>query len=629
MEDLTNSVYKSLDILTKGIFTLLYRRHDAGEKKYLPDETAASALKKDLAALTRILKIDDARLEPFRKRAHLVSNVPFFNKKATTLIDVLIIFCHLPHAKRKELIRELKSQINEEGKEVEWATQLGIRLKIFEKRFITPVEYPGEVYKDSSEPFNPHSFFAGPYVFDKGQKRAIVAGQRLIPFLTLLMATRFSHAYALSGEELTRSGSLDSVNLDSNIEMNRNGWQQLQAINDQAKNQNNENNTENDAYFSCRISSFIYASSDINSQLDVLPELHDRMRDLVQLLDLVFKMHKHLSRSQVFYNFFMDCMDWVRNEQTRLGEKIARLKTESSNGVNRYIQEILLPMDLDLIKNFKAIQQAVKDSKRTVTGLKCMDKVEENSAKDIEDIHKLVSRLFNKDSNLLQLISRRNHHLLHSTSFLPSLTSHSLSQSSSEDHRPLQKYALQILMEQSYQSMSYMSRVYSKKGPFLKGLMESLEQKQELTEQDIYDYLEKLIRIASSYRKTSFFPCVEARYGETETMMKTLLPAIQDPKLNKILPFSSIIFEHHQNHVIPDTHEAIIKALNKKCLKEKWERSEDELSETFFLGSPASSPSEQSISRLGLNFLIKTSEGSTHSLTVETGQSDNSVSSTP
>jgi hypothetical protein len=589
MENLTNSVYKSLDILTKGIFTLLYRRHDLGEKKYLPDETAASSIKKDLAALTRLLKPDDSRLEPFRKYAFRVPDVDFLNKKATTLIDVLIIFCHLPHSDRKKLMDELNARRNEEGSEVEWSTQLARRLKIFEKHFITPVEYPGEVYQDSSEPFNPHSFFSTASRSSSSQDRARSAGRKLIPFLTLLMATRFSTAYVLSGEQLARAEGSDDNYLDPSIEIHRSGWQQLQAINEQAKNQakkdKDKENKEESAYFSCRMSSFIYDSADINPQLDILPELHERMRGLALLLELVFKMHKQLSKNQIFHDFFIECLDWVRNEHTRLGKVIAQLKTKSRDGVNRYIQGILLPMELDLIKNFKEIQQAVKDSKRTVTDSRFMERIEDNSAKDIEDIHKLVGKLFNKDSQLLQLISPKNNHVSTRSGFIPALTSRSLSRSSSDENKALQKYALQELMEHSYQSMSYISRFYSTKGPLLNALIAEVSLKSVLSDQELHEYLEKLIRIASSYRKTWFFPLAEARYGATGTMKKAILPAMQNARINAILPFSSVIFNGNNADLTLMTNEKIIEALDKQCKKHDWERSEDEIFEEDFLGS--------------------------------------------
>ena len=587
MDNLTNGVYKSLDILTKGIFTLLYRRHDSGEEKYLPDETAAASIKKDLAALTRLLKPDDSRLELFRKYASYIKDVDFLNKNATTLIDVLIIFCHLAHSERKNLMGELNARRNEEESEVEWSTQLARRLKIFEKHFITPVEYPGEVYKDSSEPFNPHSFFSMPSRSSSSQDRARSAGRKLIPFLTLLMATRFPTAYALSGEQAARVD--DESYLDSRVDINRSGWQQLQAINEQAKNQakkdKDKDNTGENAYFSCRISSFIYDSADINPQLDILPELHERMRGLAQLLELVFKMHKQLSKNQIFHDFFIDCLDWVRNEHTRLGKVIAQLKIKSKDGVNRYIQEILLPMELDLIKNFKEIQQAVKDSKRTVTDSGFMERIEDNSAKDIEDIHKLVGKLFNKDSQLLQLIAPKSNSGSTRRGFIPAATSSSLSRSSSEENRALQKYVLEELMEHSYQSMSYVSRFYSNKGPLLKALIAEVRLKSALSDQELHEYLEKLIRIASSYRKTWFFPLAEARYGATETMKKTILPAMQNAKINAILPFSFIVFNENNVDLTLMTNEKIIKALDKQCKKHDWERSEDEIFKEDFLTS--------------------------------------------
>lgn len=596
MEHLTSSVYKSLDILTQGIFTLLYRRHDADEKKYLPDENAASSMKKDLAALTRLLKTDDSRLDIFRKYLDRVPRINFLNRDVTTLIDVLIIFCHLPHIDRCELMNELNAMRNDEDGEVEWASQLARRLKIFEKHFITPVEYQSEVYKDSSEPFNPHTFFSSLRInYHQAQAKAKLAGQRLIPFITLLMATRCSTAYALSGEVLTRS-DLDDDYLDPRFEMKRSGWQQIRAINEQAKKQAQKDRTgecsEQRAYFTCCMSLFMYGSSDINPQLDVLPDLHDRMRDLALLLELIFKMNKQLSQSQVFYSFFIECLDWVRDEQTRLGRVIIEFKTENKLGVNRYIQEILLPMELDLIKNFKEIQQAVKDSKRSVTDSKFMERIEENTVKDLEDIHKLVSRLFNKESKLLQLISHQDKHTSTRERPVPSVTSPSMSQSSSEDNKALQKYALQALMEEAYKSMSYFSRHYSKKGPILSALIAEVSLKPVLRERELHHYLEKLIRIASSYRRVPFFSFVEAKYGLTETMKVAILPAMKNERINVILPFSEVIFNGHQADLTRMSHNKLIQALNHQCNLRSWERSDDEIfKEAFLESSTTSTPS--------------------------------------
>lgn len=602
MENLTNSVYKSLDILTQGIFTLLYRRHDADEKKYLPDENAASSMKKDLADLTRTLKIDDSRLDVFRARINLVPRIDFLNRKVTTLIDVLIIFCHLPHTDRSKLMDELNAQRNDEGLEVEWASKLARRLKIFEKHFITPVEYQNEVYNDAAEPFNPHTFFSRMGItYHQAQAKAKLAGQRLIPFITLLMATRCSTAYALSGEVLTRS-DLDDDYLDARLEMPRSGWQQIRAINEQAKKQAQkdkmEEASEERAYFNCCMSLFMYGSSDVNPQLDVLPHLHDRMRDLALLLELVFKMNKQLSQSQVFYTFFVECLDWVRDEQTRLGRVIAQFKTDSKQGVNRYIQEILLPMELDLVKNFKEIQQAVKDSKRSVTESRFMEHIEENTVKDLEDIHKLVSRLFDKDSKLLQLISHQDKHTSTRERSIPSVSSGSMSRSSSDEKKAVSKFALEALMEEAYNSMSYFSRHYSKKGPLLSALIAEVSLKPVLREGELHVYLEKLIRIAASYRRVSFFPFAEAKYGLTETMKAAILPAMKNSRISAVLPFSEVIFNGHQADLTRISYDKIIEALNHQCNQRNWERSEDEIFEEDFLGSSTtSSPSgDQSLS---------------------------------
>lgn len=601
MEDLTNSAYKSLDILTKGIFTLLYRRHDAGEKKYLPDEAASSAIKNDLAAFVRLLKADDSRLDIFRSYASAIprlipEDIDFLNTKATTLIDVLIIFCYLPHAHRKELITALNAKQNEEEKEVEWASQLARRLKSFEKRFITPVEYPGEVYRDSPEPFNPHSYFSkSKATYLQTQDKAKLAGQRLIPFLTLLMATHFSSAYALSGENHIELDASEETYLNPDVDIERTGWQQIQAINEQVKG----HNKSEEASFSRRMSSFMYDSKELNPQLDVLPDLHDRMRDLAQLLELVFKMHKQLSKNKIFHKFFIECLDWVRDEHTRLGQKIARLKTENKNGVNRYIQEILLPMELDLIKNFKDLQQAAKDSKRVASDSQFMGRVEENSVNDIKNIHKLVLKLFKKDSQLLQLISKRGNHTTNREHAIPSptISRRSVSQSSTEGNRSASRYALIKLFKESYNSMSYVSKFYSKKGPILTALIAELSLKRVLSEQDLHHYLEILIRIAATYRKTSFLPFVEAKYAETATM-ESIFFAIDDADTLKLLPFSEVILGKEDSNLSLMSREKIIQALDKRCVECEWERSEDEIEEDDFLGVLNSGSHTQYASKL-------------------------------
>jgi len=602
ISDLTNSARKGLHTLNNALFQLLYRRYDPIEKKMVPDSDAANVLASDLSELKRLLKQDNTLFEPFQDRVEQLPAIDFLNGNVTTLIDVLIVFCHLPYSKRKALRYELKARMEDEG-----ASQVARILKSFNERFITPIEHGGKTYTSRNEFLSAIETISGEYE----RQKALLVGQRLIPFLTLLIEafridvdTSHSCESARTSQRSLLNINVDSLNPEKN--MQRTGKQQVTAINEQASQVNQEVPEGFDEvvpYFAWRVSAFIYTSGVINTQIDELPKQQYRMTQITQLLDAIAALltnYRTFLQHKVFQSFLVECLQDVRKEYMGFEQTADQAGTRAREGkVSRHLQGILLPMVEELDMSLEDFQSAANNFERIVSDPGFIDKERAHLTDHVHFIHARFWALFHKESQLLKLLPReevgrntRMSMMIFGSPLTPitaAMTPRSVSRGSSQERRELQVFALKMLMRQCYDSMSYLSK-QGYKGELLNQLIDKMNTKTMLTETEVKDYLRILVRLVSSYRQTYFF---QAKYGETRSA-QALIAAIKNRDINTVLPFSAVIGHDKPCDFTLLSDAQLITKLQETRDKNDWEDTVDDISEEDLmnLGSNHASPSK-------------------------------------
>ena len=113
--------------------------------------------------------------------------------------------------------------------------------------------------------------------------------------------------------------------------------------------------------------------------------------------------------------------------------------------------------------------------------------------------------------------------------------------------------ALKRLVKHCYNEMSYQSKK-SRKGLLLREIMTKIEKKHTYSEPWIKKIVLELTKITASYRISYIF---HANYGQTRSA-KTLIAAILDQNLNKILPIAAIIFNNPKINIMKINEEKIL-----------------------------------------------------------------------
>ncbi len=423
LADLTNTSHRVLETLNTSLFKLLYQRDSKEAGMMVPDDRAADLLSSCFDELTLVLQGNNAivdRFQPYFKKFH---NIPYLNNRVTTLIDILIIFTHLPYDDRAALIAALKEKTIACA-EPSW-DKFAEGLETLELRFIQPI-----ARQDQSNPIYQNA------------RSARITGRRLIPFFTLLMAALRTdvdtgNSYQLAKNEqniltasnsdyefefdsplnsglnassaisersdLTSRSTLNlSSHLNSTLKIQRSGRQQIEAINFQAR----QAEGMASAYFTWRVELFTrhmtVSAQAFMRQIHKLPIEADQLIELVKILDAIAAVRDLdpvFLQEPAFKHFFLHFLYKIKEAFRTFNQKLSRAgETISSHeGVSPQMQSIFSNMMEEMEGSLQAVDTAANTLTSIIDNPNFMNEEKKSLASLIRFIEHSFTTLYPED----------------------------------------------------------------------------------------------------------------------------------------------------------------------------------------------------------------------------------------
>jgi hypothetical protein len=422
LADLTNTSHRVLGTLNTVLFKLLYQRKSKEANMLVPDEYAADSLSACFNELTLVLQGKNAIVDVFQPYRRKFKDIPYMNDKVTTLIDILIVFTHLPYGDRTALVTALREK-TQEYTEPSWA-KFAEGLDVLEQRFIQPIAMQDQSYR-----------------FYQSAQAARITGRRLLPFFTLLMAalrtdvdtgnsyqlaqneqnilmeanpelkfdvplsdTSYEYEDGMSnGSQVTSRSTLNmGANLDENLKIQRTGRQQIEAINFQAR----QAEGESGYYFSWRVELFTQhmpaSAKTFMAQIHRLPLEADQLIELVKILDAIAAVRDLdpvFLQEEEFKRFFLRYLNKIKDEFRTFNQKLERAgETISSNeGVSPQMQSIFSNMMEEMEGSLKAVDTAANTLASIVDNPNFMSEEKKSLATLVRFIERGFTALYPQD----------------------------------------------------------------------------------------------------------------------------------------------------------------------------------------------------------------------------------------
>ncbi|GGI86262.1 hypothetical protein [Legionella impletisoli] len=531
VEDVTNSAHHAVRIMDKSVFKLIYRIDNPTTKRKEPNERAAAELADIIGYLNELLQLNPSLLKQFQNYEYLIPEAALMNKPPITVIDILILFCHLPYFKRDELYEKLKAT------SCDSALELMETLKRFDTLFVKPIK---EISKRELQV----TAFHHQYI-----EVAARTAKRLIPLVTLVIEDfRLEVDTQFSVEQARKPSS--AIKLI--------GKQQVLAINKMAE--------AGDGYYQWVISPYISLASTVD-KFDSLPKHQYRISKMTRLLDSIreiVRKYRDFLLHASFQQFLIKCLNQVQQEFKILGERVQALDTylAGNEHISRGLQAILRPLTRDLNTSLHAVRTAASSFEQVIAAPDFTEHQKEELAQKIEIVNQQYTDLFTEPTGIEWPFTEAT------SNPLPTHTDSSVSLSFIPAKQAL---ALRKLVQQCYDGLSFQSRL-GHKGELLRDLLTLIDNQPNFTEEQLKHVILELVRVTASYRPTWFF---QAAYGQTRSA-QTLIAAIKNPEINRQLPLASLLFGKDIN-IATLSNEKII--LQLKGLREQnhWQESANQI----------------------------------------------------
>jgi hypothetical protein len=495
----TNSAHQTLRILDKNVLKLIYKRRNPATSRMEPDDKAAEQLAYTISYLNELLGRNPNLISAFQLFTHHVPQRALMNRPPLTVIDMVIVFCHLNREERARLWNEL------EKTRIDSAMELQQTLKLFYLKFIRPIK------KVSREEL-------GAGVFDRRSEQvAILTAKRLVPLITLVVED-----YRVSVDTEETKAKAKTALKEAKV---LSGHAHVQQINLQA--------AAGNGHFQWALSPFVALDRDTEREFDKLPKFQYRMTQITELLDAVSEIvqnYRSFLQHKAFQVFLQKCLANVKKEYGFLDAQIERLDNfvGKDESISRSLQAILRPMMGDLNHSLDNFIQATSNFERVVSAPDFAHQQQNILNNKLNGIHQKFMNLFGENSGIDAFLFAPPEPVPRS----PAVVLNPVSGVNAN-----QVAALRHLTQCCYDSLSYISQM-GHKGLLLTELLARLDAQPNLSSEQVERFILELVKISASYRPSWFF---QAAYGETKSA-KVLLKAMKDPKLNIILPISNIIF---------------------------------------------------------------------------------------
>lgn len=508
--DINSTAHRALRLIDKSILNLTFHVFNPISKNYEPDEFAADNIAYTFGYLHLLLSRnkDNSILRLFDSFRHVVSYSFSLNPQATTVIDVLIIFCHMTAQDRQKLLQQFDSLA------VDSAKEFITTLMLFYKKYVKQM-------KHLCEQELKQTFFSNNEV-----EIAERTARRIIPITTLVLA---DYRVDLNNTKSIKNDSIITGN------------DQIDAINAQAK--------AKGGYYYWSLSSILQLSGTLVESIDQLPIYQDRMTKITLLIDnLVSLMNQyhHYLQLAPFQRFLIKCFTRIKEEYLLLAQQVQRLNVflGDDEKISRELNGVLRPMIDTLDQSINNITLTIDCCFTVLNKPDFIERQRQLLLQKLELINGQYLSLFGTDAEvsfITQEIKTQNsirplalpdetHAIAVSTGSFPVIEQHEVTTE--------QFHAFKLMAKKCYAEMSLLSQC-SKKGADLLLFLSRLDEIHELSLKEYKQQFFELIRIVAAYRPMGFF---SAAYADTRSA-KPIIDALCDPDFSKMLPPASMIFD--------------------------------------------------------------------------------------
>jgi len=509
--DLTHNANKALSIMDNCLFKLIYKKYYPIPKKAYPDDNASENMAYNISYLNQLITLNPHLIENIQQYPNWISHNANLNNPPSTLIDLLIIYCHLSWQEREQLIEKI------EKSEMLYALELASTLKKLHKKFIKPI-------KDLSKKDLKTSIFD-----PKHHEVCSLTTSRVIPLITLII--KDFHI------------EIDNRNLNLSMQKIISGKRQVQLINQAAE--------KGISYYHWSLSSLIIISDGVEESICELNKKQYRMSRIAELLNNLHELmqkYNHFIQHKEFQKFILKCLYKIKEEY----EKIDYISTidlylAHDEIISRNFRDILSPMIRELNVSLDKFLKSSENIEQLVTSKSFSQDQRELMAEKIKAVSDEFSTFFTDDSGITNL-----------SYIIPKIKLSSKKKDEPTEIIMASKIeALKHIVKHCYNEMSYMSKK-GRKGLLLREILTKIEKKHNYSEPWIKNIVLELTKITASYRVNYLF---HANYGTTRSS-KALIAAILDRSINKILPLAAIIFDDHQINIMKINEEKILQRIN-------------------------------------------------------------------
>lgn len=387
LKDLTNSAHRTLRELDTSLFQLIFHKKNPVTGVKYPDKLAAPDIAYTINVLNELLNRNPTFLAKFNEESKLIPETylaqTHLNPQVKTIIDVLIVFCHLTNKQRNQLIDSLKEYPNA-GKDDR--IFMAKELRKFNRHYILPIEkITTQLIEKTFDKF---------YLLKISKLTAL----RLIPLFTLVAAD-----YRIDVDIKETLNKNEPANEPNNLPLYRSGKEQVEMINDTAQVHTLEppNVSHGEYYYHWSISPYLALTEQAAQSIDALPSKQYRMTQITELLDCISELtqnYKSFLQFKTFQTFLLDCLQRVNKEYRQFAEEALSVEEYLSREgqLDRTLKDVLLTMVGKLSDNLSTVRETIDDITHIVDSPDFTELRKHELAKQVKRIEEKFVLLFGK-----------------------------------------------------------------------------------------------------------------------------------------------------------------------------------------------------------------------------------------
>lgn len=541
IDEVTNSAHQALEIMDKSILNLIYKRRNPITNE--PDDSAADSLVCLFGYLRDLFMRNPNLTGCFSGLKKLSPNTTHVNALETTVMDAVIIFCHMSKPERLLLISDLKKSC------LSSVLEFAETLHQLHLDFIVPVDRISK--RDlRGMPYNKQGYL----------ERATLTARRLLPFIALVLDD-----YGVEVDTPSILARIKASQTHGAASQIISGKQQIENINQAAA-------LELDGgYYQWTLSPFLDVCAQTADALNGLVKQLHRLTQVTKLLDAMselIKDYRTFLQLRQFQTFLLNCLHRAKEEYAALEVRIDRMDAglAEDERMPRRLKQILCQMTTEMDRRLAEFAQAAAQFRRVVGAANFPDQEKQLLVVKINLINQQFLDLFGEASglNALPPLVAEDPH-----ASIPAPAPATLA---AADVAACKVVALSQLAHRCFDGLSYFSQV-GYKGVLLRNLIAKIDSQPDFSEIQFNRTVKELVCITASYRETYFF---QAAYGQTRSA-KILIKAIQDSTLQGIVPLGAIIFNTTGIDYTTQSDAEIICALESLRTNQHWQESASRL----------------------------------------------------